>query len=91
MPIALPLALLFVAQDIIREKPKREVLWISDQQMVYEAIRLMDAHKVGALLVKDADGKKLTGIITERDYLTKVRACVLPYALTCKCLTRVWA
>jgi len=37
---------------------------------VFEAIRLMEKHGVGALLVME--GEKLAGIISERDYARKI-------------------
>jgi CBS domain-containing protein len=43
---------------------------IQAKQTVYEAISLMDAQNVGALIVKDND--RVVGIVTERDYTRKV-------------------
>ena len=37
---------------------------------VFDAIKLMDRHRIGALLV--LEGKKVVGIISERDYARKV-------------------
>lgn len=47
------------------------VLSIGPDATVYEAIKLMAAKRVGALVVVDKT-QKLKGIISERDYLTKV-------------------
>ncbi len=46
-------------------------IWsIAPDASVYDALKLMADKEVGALLV--LDGKKLTGIISERDYARKV-------------------
>lgn len=47
-----------------------EVWTIAPGAMVYEALELMAAKNVGALLVVEAG--KLTGILSERDYARKV-------------------
>lgn len=47
-----------------------EVHWIDPLASVFEAARLMKEHRVGALLVQ-IDGF-LVGIVSERDYVTKV-------------------
>ena len=41
--------------------------------MVSDAIKRMAAHQVGALAVTSkSDAKKIIGIVSERDYLSKV-------------------
>lgn len=45
---------------------------VGPDTLVTECVRLMTASKVGALIV--IDGKRLTGIFTERDALNKVLA-----------------
>jgi CBS domain-containing protein len=47
-----------------------EIFKINSKQSVYEAIQVLNEKKIGSLLVMD-DDKKLAGIITERDILTK--------------------
>lgn len=47
-----------------------DVWAIGSNDSVFEAIKLMAEKKVGALLV--IDGKKLSGIVSERDYARKV-------------------
>jgi CBS domain-containing protein len=50
---------------------KTSSLWtIAPEATVYEAIKLMAEHNIGALLVMT--GGKLTGVFTERDYTRKV-------------------
>jgi len=44
---------------------------ISDDATVYEAVEKFAAYGVGCLVTKDANGK-LSGIISERDYVKKV-------------------
>ncbi|MCX7169958.1 MAG: CBS domain-containing protein [Proteobacteria bacterium] len=48
-----------------------EVAVISPDKSVFEAMQLMADRNVGALLVLEA-GKKLVGIVTERDYARKM-------------------
>lgn len=47
-----------------------EVLKVSAGATVYEALELMAANNVGALVV--VEGEKMVGIISERDYARKV-------------------
>jgi CBS domain-containing protein len=54
------------AEDIILDK-NNEIVHINRTQTVAEAIDLMNANKIGAILVKEEDD--LIGIWTERDYL----------------------
>lgn len=54
---------------VLRQK-RREILSISPQASVFDALSLMADHDVGALLV--VSGNELNGIITERDYARKV-------------------
>ena len=59
---------------ILAEKGSN-VLFIDPDASVFDASLLMNQHKVGALVVLKF--KKLVGIITERDVLTKVIAAQL--------------
>lgn len=43
---------------------------ISQTKTVFEAVQQMVEHHCGSLIVKD--GEQVVGIITERDYLTKI-------------------
>jgi CBS domain-containing protein len=46
------------------------VLGVGPEDTVFDALRLMAEHDVGALLVMD--GERLAGIFSERDYARKV-------------------
>lgn len=56
--------------DAILEAKGRKILSVSPDATVLEAIRAMSQNNVGALLVMS--GKKLEGVISERDYTRKV-------------------
>lgn len=48
-------------------------LWCSTTDTVFDAVKAMTSHNVGALLVmKDGGDGAIAGIITERDYLRKI-------------------
>jgi CBS domain-containing protein len=57
-----------VAQ-LLGQKPSR-IYSIAPGAPVLEAIRLMDEHNIGAVLVMQ--GEQLAGIVSERDYARKV-------------------
>jgi len=59
------------AMDILERKPNQNIYTIGENQTVLEAIKKMEEKNLGALLVVD-DNSKLSGIISERDYLKKV-------------------
>jgi CBS domain-containing protein len=54
---------------ILRQK-RNDIFSIRSDATVFDAIEMMDAKNVGALLVMD--GGQLCGIISERDYTRKV-------------------
>jgi CBS domain-containing protein len=56
-------------RDVLREKGTK-VLSIGPDETVYEAIRQMAEHGIGALLVVEND--KPVGLLSERDYSRKV-------------------
>ena len=58
-----------VAQ-VLRSKASRDIHRIAPSALVFEAVRVMAAENVGALLVMD--GEKVAGILTERDYARKI-------------------
>jgi CBS domain-containing protein len=48
----------------------RDIFSVSPEMTVHDAVAMMDEKNVGALLVME--GKKLVGMISERDYTRKV-------------------
>lgn len=54
------------AEDILNEK-QREMVWIAKDKSVFEAVRMMVDHSIGAILVRD--GERYVGIFSERDLL----------------------
>lgn len=61
------------ARDLIKNKGVSQILAISPDASVHEAIKLMADHNVGAVLVETIVDK-VQGILTERDILLKVDA-----------------
>ncbi|XVF33821.1 hypothetical protein REPUB_Repub18cG0003700 [Reevesia pubescens] len=62
--------------DILKAKGKGadgSWLWCTTDDTVYNAVKSMTQHNVGALVVlKPGEQKSIAGIITERDYLRKI-------------------
>ncbi|GER29294.1 CBS domain-containing protein [Striga asiatica] len=62
--------------DVLKAKGKGadgSWLWCTTDDSVYEAVKSMTQHNVGALVVvKPGEEKSIAGIITERDYLRKI-------------------
>ncbi|XP_059659929.1 CBS domain-containing protein CBSX3, mitochondrial-like [Cornus florida] len=62
--------------DVLNAKGKSadgSWLWCTTDDTVYEAVKSMTQHNVGALVVvKPGEQKSIAGIITERDYLRKI-------------------
>jgi len=54
----------------ILSKKGDNIIHVSPDTTVFDAIKLMSDHNIGALLVMN--GEKLKGIISERDYRNKV-------------------
>ncbi len=54
------------AEDIVREK-NREILAVSADTFIYEALRVMVDHKVGAIMIEE--DQKIVGVWTERDLM----------------------
>ncbi|GAB4830298.1 CBS domain-containing protein cbsx3, mitochondrial [Ancistrocladus abbreviatus] len=62
--------------DILKGKGKSadgSWLWCTTDDTVYDAVKSMTQHNVGALVVlRPGEQKSIAGIITERDYLRKM-------------------
>ncbi len=48
------------------------VLTIDVDAPVFDAVKMMAHHQIGALIVTEGDEGKIAGIITERDYARKI-------------------
>ena len=58
------------AADLLKAKAHQSVHRIAPAASVFDALKLMAAKNIGALLVME--GEEVVGIITERDYARKV-------------------
>ena len=59
--------------DLVKDllTKKQETVWtIEPESSVYDAISLMEKKAIGALVV--CEGKRVVGIVTERDYARKI-------------------
>jgi CBS domain-containing protein len=61
------------ARDLIKNKSVSQILSISPDANVLEAIKMMAEHNVGAVLVESV-ADKVQGIMTERDVIIKLEA-----------------
>ena len=58
------------AQQIIQEKAIKELISIESDRPVIDALIIMAEYRIGALIVLQK--KKMVGIISERDYASKI-------------------
>ena len=58
------------AAQILKSKPDQTLYAIAPDASVYDAVQLMAAKNIGALLV--TEDEKIVGIISERDYARKI-------------------
>jgi CBS domain-containing protein len=58
------------AAQILKSKPDQTLYAIAPDASVYDAVQLMAAKNIGALLV--TENEKIVGIISERDYARKI-------------------
>ncbi|HEV2134738.1 MAG TPA: CBS domain-containing protein [Terracidiphilus sp.] len=56
---------------VLKNKPENRILSIAPEETVYAALALMAKYDIGALLVLNG-GRRLVGILSERDYARKV-------------------
>jgi len=61
------------ARDLIKNKSVSQILSISPDASVLEAIKMMAEHNAGAVLVESV-ADKVQGIMTERDVIIKLEA-----------------
>ena len=59
------------AEDILANK-KRHLITTASNKTIHEALEVMNAHKVGAILLTEAEEHKIVGIWTERDLMRNV-------------------
>lgn len=59
-----------IVAQVIKNKVEQDIFTISSEATVLEAIKIMADKGIGALVV--AEGEKVVGILSERDYTRKV-------------------
>jgi CBS domain-containing protein len=57
-------------QQLLNSKNIKEIVSITPEHLVFDALVVLAEHRIGALLVLDGD--KLAGIFSERDYAREV-------------------
>ena len=61
-----------IVRDILNSKGSREVYSIGPKATVLDALTMMGEKMIGALMVID-ENRNVVGILTERDYVRKIR------------------
>ena len=59
------------AADILSNK-KRQLITTASDKTIHEALQIMNAQNVGAILLTEADEHRIVGIWTERDLMKNV-------------------
>ena len=60
---------MLTVKQLLASKPTNQILTVQPDQTVIEALELMSAKNIGAVMVMD--GPRLVGIFSERDYARK--------------------
>jgi CBS domain-containing protein len=63
--------------DVLSKKADRGgagIITVTPEDPVLHAVRIMNDHRIGSVIVVDRPGGKMVGIFTERDLLTRVVA-----------------
>lgn len=63
--------------DVLTKKADRgvvAVVTVTPEDRVLDAVKVMNDHRIGSVMVIDRDTGKMAGIFTERDLLTRVVA-----------------
>jgi CBS domain-containing protein len=58
------------AEDLLKDKKNQNMVTVSAEATLFEALELMAAHKIGAMLVREHDD--IIGIWTERDLVRNI-------------------
>jgi len=61
---------MLTANQVLNSRDNKRIWSVTSADVVFDAIKEMDKHGVGALLVMD--GEHLAGIISERDYTRNI-------------------
>ncbi len=63
--------------DVLSKKADRGstgIVTVTPEDLVLDAVRVMNDHRIGSVIVVDTPGGRMVGIFTERDLLTRVVA-----------------
>ncbi|WP_127903193.1 CBS domain-containing protein [Solirhodobacter olei] len=60
-----------IVQEILNGKPSAEVVTVPPGSTVAEAVELLSARRIGALIVSE-DGRHVAGILSERDVVREL-------------------
>ncbi len=58
-----------IAEEILEEKP-RDIIWVTVDTTIHDALQKMLHHRIGSILIKDKE--QIVGIWTERDLMQDV-------------------